>query len=130
MRRRLLLILVALVGGAAHADDGKPIGPAPGVPPAQAPAPPTAPAPAAAPAPPLSLEQVADAVLSAIRSKDDVAVKALAQNDAPDPWLVADELILRGEFDAADTLNYRSPDGVTAFVTFSRAFLVPRTALD
>ncbi len=49
----------------------------------------------------LSVEQAADAVLAAVKAKDNDALKALAENDEPDPWLVADQLCFRGEHDAA-----------------------------
>jgi len=98
MRRRILLIPLALVGGIARADD--------------APKPPEVPgaaAPTAKPAPPPTSEQAADAVLSAAKAKDDAALKALAARDEPDPWLVADELVRRGEFDAADAFAKAAP---------------------
>ncbi len=48
---------------------------------------------------PQSPKQAADAVLAA--AKDAKALETLASRDTPDPWLVADELIARGEEDAA-----------------------------
>ena len=57
--------------------------------------------PAEQPPKPLTPEQVADAVLAAFEAKDEAALKALAEMDDPDPWLVADELLRRGESDAA-----------------------------
>ena len=60
-----------------------------------------APVDRAVPKPP-TVEQAADAVLAAVRAKDDAALKALAAKDEPDPWLVADELLRRGEADAAE----------------------------
>jgi tetratricopeptide (TPR) repeat protein len=47
-------------------------------------------------------EQAADKVLAAFEATDQDALKALAEKDEPDPWIVADELCLRGEHDAAD----------------------------
>ena len=52
---------------------------------------------------PLTEEQAADAVVVAVKAKDDAALKALAEKDQPDPWLVADDLLAREEFDAADS---------------------------
>ena len=47
-------------------------------------------------------EQVADGVLVAFQAGNQERVKALAQRDDPDPWLVADELCHRGAHDAAE----------------------------
>lgn len=69
--------------------------------------PPTAPAPA--PSKPDTPEQAADKVLAAIAAKDSVALKALAASDAPDPWLVADELCARSKFDEADVFAKAAP---------------------
>ena len=85
MRRELVLLLLTLTGGLARADDPPK---APVAPPKSA-----APAPAANPALPLTPEQAADAVVAAVKAKDDAALKALAGQDAPDPWLVADVLL-------------------------------------
>jgi len=63
----------------------------------------------AKPAPPSTPEQTADAALVAVKTKNDAALKALAAKDEPDPWLVADELIRRGEFDAADAFAKAAP---------------------
>ena len=57
--------------------------------------------PAKEPPKPLTPEQSADAVQAAVKAKDDKALKALAEKDKPDPWLVADELLRRGKQDAA-----------------------------
>ena len=54
-------------------------------------------------------EQAADSALAAVTVKDAAALKALAAKDAPDPWLVADELIRRGEFDAAEAFAKAAP---------------------
>ena len=51
--------------------------------------------------PPDTLEQAADRVLVAFKAKDEKALRALAEKDKPDPWLVADELCFRAEHDAA-----------------------------
>ena len=56
----------------------------------------------AAKAKPLTTEQAADAVLNAVNANDEEALKALAEKDEPDPWLVADLLCYRGEHDAAE----------------------------
>ena len=112
MRRRFALFLVTLLNGVAHADDAKPTAPVPDAGPV---APPVAPpiaapaAPAAKPILPPTPEQAADAVLVAVKAKDDLALKSLAAKDGPDPWLVADELIRRGEFDAADSFAKAAP---------------------
>ncbi len=53
---------------------------------------------------PLTAEQAADAVLAAIKAKNDDALRALAGSDQPDPWLVADELCGRGQVVAARAL--------------------------
>ena len=66
-------------------------------------------------------EQAADKVLAAFKAKDEAALKALAEKDQPDPWLVADELCYRGECRAADLFARAVPgkDGkkLTAYVT-------------
>ena len=41
-------------------------------------------------------------MLAAFQAKDQAALKALAERDDPDPWLVADELCFRGEHSAAE----------------------------
>ena len=94
-----MLALLLGIPRPAHADDPAPV------------APPAAPTPPAKPAPPkpLTVEQAADAALAAAKSKDDEALKALAARDDPDPWLVADDLIRRGEFDAADAFARAAP---------------------
>ncbi|MCC7137430.1 MAG: tetratricopeptide repeat protein, partial [Planctomycetes bacterium] len=115
-----VFLLLALGGRAAAQDAPMPApGPGPGTTPGAGPAAPPAPgAPASPPGaaappvpaapspskptPPPTPEQAADAVLAAVTAKDDAALKALASTDDPDPWLVADELIRRGQHDAAD----------------------------
>jgi CHAT domain-containing protein/tetratricopeptide (TPR) repeat protein len=47
-------------------------------------------------------EQAADAVLVAVNAKDEATLSALAAQNDPDPWLVAEELIRRDEWGAAD----------------------------
>ena len=102
MRRGFALVLLTLAGGIARADEPpKPPGPPAGSAPA--------PVPAAKPAPPPTPEQAADTVLAAVKAKDDAVLKALALKDDPDPWLVADELIRRGEFDAAGSFAKAAP---------------------
>ena len=102
MRRGFALLLLTLAGGIARADEP----PKPPGPPAR---PAAASVPVAKPAAPPTPEQAADAVLAAAKAKDDAALKALAAKDAPDAWLVADELIRRGEFDAADAFAKAAP---------------------
>ncbi|MHC5030633.1 MAG: tetratricopeptide repeat protein, partial [Planctomycetota bacterium] len=58
---------------------------------------------------PVTPEQAAEAVLAALRAKDQPALKALAERDAPDPWLVADELCAREEYDAAEAFAKAAP---------------------
>ncbi len=67
--------------------------------------------PAAPPAPaaPDTSQQAADKVLAAVAAKEDAALNALAAKDNPDPWLVADELCARGEFDAANAFAKSAP---------------------
>ncbi|MHC4549425.1 MAG: tetratricopeptide repeat protein [Planctomycetota bacterium] len=48
-------------------------------------------------------EQAANKVLVAFKAKDEKALKALAEKDQPDPWLVADELCFRQAHDAAES---------------------------
>ena len=83
--RRFVLFLFLLAAGAARADEP------------------------ATPAPPPTLEQASDAVLAAVKAKDDATLSTLAAKDDPDPWLVADELIRRGELDAADAFARAAP---------------------
>ncbi|MHC4493548.1 MAG: tetratricopeptide repeat protein, partial [Planctomycetota bacterium] len=53
--------------------------------------------------------QAANKVLAAFTAKDEKALQALAKTDEPDPWLVADELCLRGEHDAAEAFAEAAP---------------------
>ena len=53
------------------------------------------------------VEDAAAKVLAAVKAKQDL--KPLASKDAPDPWLVADELCARGEFDAAEAYVKAAP---------------------
>jgi len=53
------------------------------------------------------VEDAAEAVLKAYREKGDLA--ELGAKDAPDPWLVADELCFRGEHDAAAAFAKAAP---------------------
>ncbi len=48
----------------------------------------------------MTMAQIADEVLVAFQAKDDVKLKALAHKPSPDSWIVAEELIRRGEIDA------------------------------
>ncbi|MDJ0521901.1 MAG: tetratricopeptide repeat protein [Planctomycetota bacterium] len=52
---------------------------------------------------PLTPAQVVDAVLDAIRAKDEAKLRALAARPEPDAWLVADELLGRGKAAEAET---------------------------
>ncbi len=65
--------------------------------------------PKKAPPKPLTTEQAVDAVLAAVKAKDEAAIKALAEKDNPDPWLVADLLCYRGEHDAAEAFAKAAP---------------------
>ncbi len=51
---------------------------------------------------PLTTQQAADAVASAVTSQDGKELTTLALQDKPDPWLVADLLCYRGNHDAAE----------------------------
>jgi tetratricopeptide (TPR) repeat protein len=57
--------------------------------------------------------QAAEKVLGAIGAKDDAALKSLGERDEPDPWLVADELCRRGEYEAARAFAGTSPRATT-----------------
>ena len=65
--------------------------------------------PAEKPPKPLTPEQAAERVLEAYEAKEDGALRALAEKDNPDPWLVADELIRRGGHDAAEVFANAAP---------------------
>ena len=54
-------------------------------------------------------EQAADQVLAAVQASDTETLKALAERDEPDPWLVADELCFRGERGAAVAFAKAAP---------------------
>ena len=58
---------------------------------------------------PATTKQAADKVLAAFKVEDGEALKALAEKDKPDPWLVADELCFRGEYDAAESFAEAAP---------------------
>ena len=68
------------------------------------------------PAKPMTAKEAADAVLEAVKAKDDKALKALAEKGSPDPWLVADALCYRGEHDAAGTFAIASKPSRKRFV--------------
>ena len=95
--RKPLVALVVLFGaiGLGTAQD-KPAAPPP-LP--QQPAPPE----------PGTPEQAADKVVAAVAAKDVTALRALAAKDDPDPWLVADELLVRGKADAAAAFAKAAP---------------------
>ena len=63
----------------------------------------------APPSRPRTDEQAADAVLAAVKAKDAAALRAVAEQDQPDPWLVADLLCYRGEHDAAEAFAKAAP---------------------
>ena len=73
---RALVVVLLLVGTAAAQDKPKPK--------------------------PDTAAQAADKVLAAFKAKDQKTLRALAEKDKPDPWMVADELCFRGEHDAAE----------------------------
>jgi hypothetical protein len=54
-------------------------------------------------------EAAADEVVKAIRAKDAESLKRLAAAEKPDPWLVADELLVRGEAAAAERFAAAAP---------------------
>jgi len=105
MRGLLVVIVVLAVGrpAAGNPPAGDSPAPKPGVP-AQSPAVESKPAEK-----PFTVEQVAEAVLAAQLAKDEAGLKTLALKDDPDPWLVADELVRRGEFDAAEAFAKAAP---------------------
>jgi len=63
----------------------------------------------AAAGPEEDLRTSADQVVAAFEAKDAPALKALAKEDDPDPWLVADELCARGAHDAAEAFAKAAP---------------------
>ncbi|MHC4137291.1 MAG: CHAT domain-containing tetratricopeptide repeat protein [Planctomycetota bacterium] len=54
-------------------------------------------------------EQAAGKVIVAFKAEDQKALKALAEKNKPEPWLVADELCFRGEHDAAEAFAKAAP---------------------
>ena len=68
----------------------------------------------AAPAPADAITKAADQVLQAIAAEDTSKLKALAASSAPGPWLVADELCLHREYDAAEAFAKAAPRKDTA----------------
>ena len=58
--------------------------------------------------------QAASSVLAAFKAKDEKALRVLAEQDDPDPWLVVDELCSRGEYDAAEEFAKAAPRTDTA----------------
>ena len=101
---RALVVVLLLVGTAAAQDKPKPK-PKPDTP-----------------------EQAADKVLAAFKAKDQKTLKALAEKDDPDPWMVADELCFRGKHDAAEAFAKAAPrkdvEKMPAYVASRRAPLV------
>ncbi len=53
--------------------------------------------------------QAAEKVLAAFRANEEAALRAIAGEDRPDPWLVAGELCSQGEYPAADAFASASP---------------------
>ncbi|MBL9085816.1 MAG: hypothetical protein JNM10_01620, partial [Planctomycetia bacterium] len=102
------LVAVLLVRGAAFAADAPPAPPppAPG-PPAPAPGSPV-PAPGSPPAAP-DAGAVAARVVAAFDAHDDVALRALAESDTPDPWIVADLVLAQGRADVAEAFAKAAP---------------------
>ncbi len=115
---RTLFVLTTLLALGPSAA-GEPPAPAPGpVPPT--PGTPAAPVAPGNPVPPptpsskpaerlLTPEQAADAVLALRKGGGVAGLGALAAKDVPDPWLVADELLARGEFEAAEAFARAAP---------------------
>jgi tetratricopeptide (TPR) repeat protein len=79
-----------------------------------------APDPPASPPPPPTAEAAAAAVVRAWREKDEARVRTLAARDDPDPWAVADALLVSGAREAAEAFAKASPrkdvEGLPAFV--------------
>ena len=110
MRTWFALALALVAATPAFAQDAGPASAPPGAAPA-----------APAPVPP---EAVADRVVAAFEAKDEARLRSLASADAPDPWLVADELVRRGALDAAAAFAGAAPrpdvEGLTAYVAGRR----------
>jgi tetratricopeptide (TPR) repeat protein len=82
---------------------------------------------------PAFADAVSDAAGEAIAAAGDRTVLGrLAQADEPDPWLVADEVCRRGEFDAAIALAGAAPrvrlQGLARYVESARAEPAPEAA--
>ncbi len=67
------------------------------------------PAPPAAESAPPTPGQAAGEALAAFRAKDDGKLRGIAARDDPDPWIVADELLARGEPGAAEAFAKAAP---------------------
>ena len=71
--------------------------------------------------PPPTADSVAAAVAKAWQEKDEAEVKALAAGDNPDPWAVADALLVLGAKEAAEAFAKAAPrkdvETLPAFVT-------------
>ena len=67
----------------------------------------------------------AERVLAAFKAGDGDELKSLAASRASDPWLVADELCLRGELDAAEAfaraVPHKAVEGLPAYVVRVRS---------
>jgi CHAT domain-containing protein/tetratricopeptide (TPR) repeat protein len=57
----------------------------------------------------LAVDQAAERVMAAVAAGDTAVLKALAAEDEPDPWLVADALVRRGAHDAAVAFAKAAP---------------------
>ena len=70
---------------------------------------------------PATPEQAAEAVLAARAAQDEVGLALLAAKDEPDPWLVADDLLRRGEHEVAAVFAQAAPrvdvEGLPGYVT-------------
>jgi len=80
---------------------------------------------AAAQEKPLTPEQAAGNVVAALEAEDAAALTALAKQDTPDPWLVADTLCAQGKHDAAEAFAKAAPrpdtEKLPAYVAAQRA---------
>ena len=74
---------------------------------------------------PATPEQAANAWLEAVKADNGEAVKVLAGKVDPDPWIVADVLCARGEFDAAAAFAKAAPPAeakeLPAYVSMQRS---------
>jgi tetratricopeptide (TPR) repeat protein len=68
-----------------------------------------APVRADGPQPPPTPDEAAAAVVKAWEAKDEAQVQALAARDEPDPWLVADAMLVQGAREAAEAFAKAAP---------------------